>query len=211
MLSRFIQCARPVLLASALLLGGCGTLHKSATSLSEVDSGSVMVVGKIEMLPKIQAKDQDLKMGTVDPFNVKEAYRNRAMLFLSDQLTEAETTREAFNPQLEETYFFPIPKDKRYIVYGSVYTYYKLRTVNRYRSEVNTNEILLPVPIEFDIRPGDKAIYVGTWRFHRDEFNEVTKAELVDQYPAALAEFRKQFGANAELRKALARPARSSK
>jgi hypothetical protein len=43
---------------------------------------------------------------------------------------------------------------------------------------------------------------------HRDEFNEVTRAELVDDYARALADFRKKFGAGAELRRAIARPAR---
>lgn len=37
---------------------------------------------------------------------------------------------------------------------------------------------------------------VGTWRLHRDEFNEVTRVQLLDQYSVAAAEFRKRFGAD---------------
>jgi hypothetical protein len=70
---------------------------------------------------------------------------------------------------------------------------------------------MIPVPIEFDIKPADKAIYVGTWRYHHDEFNEITKAEILDQYPAALAEFRKKFGADATLRKSLAKSVQPAK
>jgi hypothetical protein len=83
--------------------------------------------------------------------------------------------------------------------------------VNQRQMTANTNEILLPVPVECDIRQTDKPVSVGTGRFQRDEFNEIMKAENIDQYPAVLAEFRKQFGPNAELRKVLAKPARSSR
>jgi len=43
-------------------------------------------------------------------------------------------------------------------------------------------------------------------RLHRDEFNEVTKAEILDQYARASAEFKKKFGERAVLRKAIAKP-----
>ena len=196
-----------LLVASALSLTACGTLYKDANSLSELTPETVIVVGKIEMLPKVQVKEEDIKLGTWDPLNVKEMYRNRAMLHLSNKVTEREQTNEVFNPRLEETYFFRLPKDKRYLVYGSIFTYYKITVVNKHQTESNTNEIIIPTPIEFDIKPTDKAIYVGTWRLHHDEFNQVTKVETVDHYPAALAEFRRKFGVDAVLRKALARPA----
>jgi hypothetical protein len=62
--------------------------------------------------------------------------------------------------------------------------------------------------MEFDVRPGDKAIYVGTLRLYRDEFHEVTKAELRDDYGAATAEFRKRFAGEPLPRKALLKRAK---
>jgi hypothetical protein len=199
------------LLVLAVLLSGCGTLYKDARSLGEVTPDSVILVGRIEMLPKVEVKEEDLKMGTWDPFNVKDLYRNRAMLHVADTVTADEPTNQVFNPRLEETYFFRIPKDKRYLVHGSIFTYYRMTVINRHQSETDTNEIMIPVPVEFDIKPADKAIYVETWRFYHDEFNEITKAEILDQYPAAFAEFRKKFGADAVLRKALAKYVQSPK
>jgi hypothetical protein len=211
MIMKLIKSKWTFLVVSALVLSGCGTLHKTPVSLSEVASDTVILVGRIEVLPKVDVKDKDLKLGTFDPFNVKEEYRNRAILYLSDKVSEQEPTKDIFNPKLDETYFFRIPKDKRFLVYGSVFTYYRVAMVDRRQMRTDTNEIVLPVPVEFDIRPTDKAVYVGTWRFQRDEFNEITKAEMIDQYQVALAEFRKQFGPTAELRKALAKPAGSAK
>ena len=57
------------------------------------------------------------------------------------------------------------------------------------------------------------ALYVGTWRAQRDEFNEVPSVQVLDHYAAALVEMRKRFGSDAVLRKALPtwRDARSMK
>lgn len=208
---KFMKLRSFSLLVSALLLTGCGTLYKDANSLSEVTPDTVILVGKIEVLPKVEVKEEDIQLGTFDPFNVKEMYRNRAILHLSDKATATEPTNEAFNPRLDATYFYRVPKDKRYLVYGSIFTYYRVAVINKHQTESHTNEIVIPTPIEFDIKPTDKAIYVGTWRYHRDEFNEVTKAEILDQYAAALAEFRKKFGADAALRRSLAKPVQAGK
>lgn len=211
MLMRFLPIKRMAVLAATLMLAACGTLHKSPATLDEVSSESVLLVGRIEMRPQVDVKDEDIKLGTIDPFNMKDVYKNRAILYLSDTPVPAERTNDALNPRLEQTFFIRIPKDKPYLVHGTVYTSFIVTTITKRRMQTQSNEILLPAPIEFNIRPGDKAIYVGTWRFQRDEFNQVVKAEIIDQYPAALAELRKQFGAHAELRKALPRPQASSK
>ena len=66
--------------------------------------------------------------------------------------------------------FVRLPRKHRYMVKGSVTMSFQARAVSR--RQVATE------PVELDIRPGDKAIYLGTLRLHRDEFHEVTKALL---------------------------------
>jgi hypothetical protein len=40
-------------------------------------------------------------------------------------------------------------------------------------------------------------------RLRRDEFNEVLKADIVDEYESAAGEFKKRFGDGTPLRKAI--------
>lgn len=40
------------------------------------------------------------------------------------------------------------------------------------------------------LKPGDRAVYIGTVRYHRDEFFEVTRVTVADDYREASAEFR---------------------
>jgi hypothetical protein len=62
-----------------------------------------------------------------------------------------------------------------------------------------------PGGLKVALKPGDRAVYIGTLRYHRDEFFEITKVSIVDEYGAAQAEFRKKFG-GVPLRKALMTP-----
>jgi len=96
------------------------------------------------------------------------------------------------------------------MVKGSVTMALVARAVTARQSVMDHTELLFPGPIEFDIRPGDRAIYVGTLRLHRDEFHEVTRAEVHDHFSAAHAEFTRKFGAGLALRKALLNPIRTS-
>jgi hypothetical protein len=70
------------------------------------------------------------------------------------------------------------------------------------------DQAYFPGGLKADIRPGDKAVYIGTIRYHRDEFFEVTRTEVIDEYRRVSVEFRNQFGDTHALRKALLEPVR---
>jgi hypothetical protein len=43
----------------------------------------------------------------------------------------------------------------------------------------------------YKLRPGDKAVYVGTIRYQRNEYNAITKVSYINDYANANAMFRK--------------------
>jgi hypothetical protein len=171
----------------------------------ELGGDSVLLVGKIEIVPPIKVDEQKYRAGW-DAFNTKRHFLGRAVLFTSDTPQYRDRTGSALNPPLEETYFVKLPRSHRYVVKGSV----TMQLVSG-RSGVDHTELMFPTPIEFDVRTGDKAIYVGTLRLHRDEFHEVTKAELRDDYADAMTEFRKRFAGEPLPRKALLKRSKQPK
>ncbi|HET7672281.1 MAG TPA: hypothetical protein VFK84_17875 [Burkholderiales bacterium] len=182
---------RRLLAAAAILAAGCVSVSEDAASPGDVGADAVVLVGKIEIRPPVRAEEQKYQAGW-DVFNTKRHFIGRAILFTADTPQYRERTGNALNPPLEETFFLKLPRSHRYIVKG----YVSMELVSRgasARSGFNQTELSFPVPIEVDVRPGDKAIYIGTLRLHRDEFHEVTKAELRDDYAEAMAEFRKRF------------------
>lgn len=198
-----MKLLRAMVAAASLTAAGCVSVSEGVGSMSEVDAGSVLVVGKIEIVPPIKPEEQTYK--ATDPFNSKRHFLGRAVMFMSEKPEFREYTGHALNPPLEQTYFVKVPRSQRYMVKGSVTMSFAMRVVSRRQAVTDQIELLFPAPVELDIRPSDKAIYVGTLRLHRDEFHEVTRAEVRDDFAAANAEFKKKFGTRATLRKALMR------
>lgn len=194
---------RGAALAASLLVAGCVSVSENVTALGEIGGDSVLVVGKIEVVPPIRPEEQKYRMGW-DLFDTKRHFIGRAILFTSDTPEYRERTDTALNPPLEETFFVRLPKAHRYVVKGSVMMAMVSRGASA-RAGHEQVELLFPAPIALDVRPGDRAVYVGTLRLHRDEFHEVTKVELLDHYAAASTEFHRKFPGSLPPRKALLR------
>jgi hypothetical protein len=192
-----------LLAMAAVALAGCVSVSETnVENLAELGD-AVLVVGKIEIVPPIRPEEQSYK--ALDPFNSKRHFMGRAVMFMSDKREYQEYTGDALNPPLQETYFLKVPRTKRYMVKGSVTMAFALRTVSRRQAVTDQTELMFPAPLEFDIRPADRAVYVGTLRLHRDEFHEVTRAEVRDDYARAAAEYRAKFPGAPLPRKALLR------
>ncbi len=206
------RIARPVtFLATAfLVLSGCGPrIEKPVTSLSEVSNDSVIVVGRLELDPPLRPGEQQIRVGTIDPFGVGDQIRDHAMLWFSRSAeTPTEKGEIVHSPKLGELYFLPLRKSTPYLVGGYIRVQFNMRMVSPRSVTVDEARIEIPGGLRYDIRPGDRAIYVGTLRLHRDEFNEVIKADIVDEYDAAAVQFKKRFGPGTTLRRAVPRPLR---
>jgi len=197
---------RAALLAAAfLVLTGCGpTIMKPVTSLSEIDGDSVVVVGRLDLDPPLRSGEQQIRPGTFDPLGVGDTMRDHAFLWFGRSAeTPTEKGEIVHNPKLGELYFLPVPKRTPYMLGGYIPTQFNMRMVGPRSVTVDEARIEIPGGLRYDMRPGDKAIYVGTLRLRRDEFNSVIKADVIDEYAAAAAEFKRRFGAGAGLRKAL--------
>lgn len=198
---------RPVLLfaAACLVLAGCGPQpEQPVTRLADVGADSVVVVGRLELKPPLRPNEQQLKVGTFDPLDAADAMRDRGFLWFGHSGdTPAEKGDFVMNPRLGEFYFFRVPKNTPYMLGGFIRTQYVMKMISPRSVAVDEARIEIPGGVRYDIRPGDRAIYVGTLVLHRDEFNEVTKAVIVDDYAPAAAAFKQRFGQGTELRKAI--------
>lgn len=192
---------------AAAALAGCVSVSENVSSLNEVGADSVLVVGRIEIVPPVKPEEQKYRAG-IDLFDTKRHFIGRAILFMSDKAEFQERTDVALNPPLEETFFVRLPASHRYMVKGSVTMELVARAVSARQTRMDQAELLFPAPLAIDVRPGDRAVYIGTLRLHRDEFHEVTKVELLDHYAAASTEFHRKFPGSLPPRKALLRSPR---
>lgn len=190
-----------LVLAAALALGACAMPvwpQEEPASLAQVGADQVLVVGAIEIVPPLRANERELDIPN-DLFNMEEMIANRAWIkAAADPATRPDDSRYLINPRLGETFFFSIPRDMPYLVGGEVTVKYKV--VN---GGVRQRKIRIPGPLRVQAGRGDGAVYVGTLRLTRDEFNEVVKVQVIDHYARAAKAFRRRFGAGVRLRRAL--------
>jgi len=172
-----------------------GQLLKEADSLKTVTKDEVILVGTIELSPRLNKDEQHLDpSGVVDLFGYGDMNKNRAMIQFNET-PEVSDYKIMMNPELGKTFFFKVPRNMKYMVEGSI-----LMEFSRYG---NTGKIWLPIWFKVNIKPGDKAVYIGKLKYKRDDFNSVTNIELIDDYKNASKQFRKKFGTKYKLRKSL--------
>lgn len=195
-LTKFLSLS--LLVTTTLILQSCGIggqLLKEADSFNNTTKDEVIIVGTIELTPKLTADEQKLDpSGIIDLFGYGNMNRNRCMIQFNSR-PEADKYKSMINPELGKTFAFKVPKNMKYIVEGSILT--------EFSRHGNTGEILLPTWFKIDIKPTDKAVYIGKIKYTRDDFNSVTNVELKDDYKNAEKYFRKRFGKKYKLRKSL--------
>ena len=195
--------ARARLAAANLLLlgalGACvGAARAPVDSLSELGGGETLVVGRIELVPPLHAGEQKIKGGNSGQFeNTMFLLTDEHYRILSKDPVMADYAGR-IEAKLGKTFFVRSSNKPFFIVGGMLYLELGGRELNR---------AYFPGGLKISIKPGDKAVYIGTVQYHRNEFFEVTKNLIVDDYERANAEFKKKFGTTDSLRKALLTPA----
>lgn len=189
----------PVFLALTVLVQGCsvgGKFLPEVGSLNTVKKDEVIIVGTIDLKPKLAKDEQELDAkGVWDVMGYGSKNKNRSMITFNSKPVSA-GYKFVINPELGKVFFFKVPRNLKYIVDGEILTAF-----SRYGSE----KIILPTGFKIDIKSSDKAVYIGDIRYKRDDFNSITRVELKDNYKKANNLFRKKFGKKYKLRKSLVR------
>ena len=192
-----------VRLAALLFFAGCVALpvllpEPQVTSLLSVPPEKTIIVGRIELHPPLQEKEQVLKT-----WRGKE-FRDVFILYAGDRLRDFKTSKPStfegsYSIPLGKEFFIKAGKGMTFIISGGMfYTEYD----PPYRVVPQT----FSSPLQVELRPDDEAVYIGTIQYYRDEANQVKAVMIRDDYQWAESQFKEQFGGSKTLRKALLAP-----
>lgn len=180
---------------AALALAACAPAPRAPVSaLSELGGDEVVVVGKVELVPALRKHEQKIRGNVVGNFE------NRMYLVMDEKLRPLpEDLRVAdyagrIEALMGSTFFVRSKAQPAYILGGVVFL------------DMGGNsqqKAYFPGGFQVAARPGDRAVYIGTLRYHRDEFFEIQRITVVDEYKQASAEFEAKFGKGQTLRRAL--------
>jgi hypothetical protein len=181
----------------ALALGACaGPARERVDGWSSVGAGETLVVGRIELVPPLRKGEQK-----IEALN-SGSFENLVYLLADDKnraLPDEPKTAD-YDGRIEATL------EQAFFVRSSDHPFYILGGVLWLEIGKGSNKAYFPGGLRVSLRSGDKAVYVGTVRYYRDEFWNFSKVTIVDDYDRANAEYRKKFGGKIALRKALVTP-----
>lgn len=189
---------RPLLayIVLATLISSCtfpSTMQK-ATKIGASPS-SVIIVGKIELDPPIDNKLEQRTHWNVVGDDVilskivMATGTDPAPVSTSIVMSEWQNAIEAVQGK---TFFLQTRRQRTYLK-GAMITL----------DVMSQDRIWLPGGMYFDVPKDTQAVYIGTLRYTRDDFNDVKKIEVIDEYKKTLAEFKKRFGRKATMKRAL--------
>ena len=154
----------------------------------------MVVVGKVELVPALRKGEQKIRGMVVGNFE------NTMYLMMDEKLRPLpEDPRIAdyagrIEALIGSTFFVRSKAAPSYVLGGMLFLDI---------GGSSPQKAYFPGGFQVAAKPGDRAVYVGTLRYHRDEFFEVTRITVVDEYREANAEFEAKFGKGQTLRKAL--------
>jgi hypothetical protein len=181
----------------ALVLGACaGPARERVDGWSSVGAGETLVVGRIELVPPLRKGEQK-----IEALN-SGSFENLVYLLADDKnraLPDEPKTAD-YDGRIEATL------EQTFFVRSSDHPFYILGGVLWLEIGKGSNKAYFPGGLRVSLRSGDKAVYLGTVRYYRDEFWNFSKVTIVDDYDRANGEYRKKFGGKIALRKALVTP-----
>lgn len=157
----------------AIALGGCMVGRTQVDNLSSVGPNDVLVVGRIELVPPLDPNEQALN-------SVNAQLRGKAHAIIADKWFDLDdpgfsTYSSAAIIDLGKDFYVSQPRTTTLLYSGTLITLRAItRATGRRSAELDKEEIKLPGGVKYSVTPTDRAIYLGTIRYHRDVYNEIT-------------------------------------
>ena len=186
---------RFAVVAAALLLQACA-MPRMLPAATDLKAGGeeVVVIGKIELVPPLHQLEQKTHWNVIG----EKSMLGRIFIATGDMHKPVKTgTPDAadFQSTLEAEWGKPfmvkMPRHGTWFNGGMAHL-----------DVLNQETLWFPGGMYFEVPQGAKAVYIGTLRYHRNDFNAITRVEIVDErrdIPVVL----KTAGAPAEVRTSL--------
>jgi hypothetical protein len=171
--------------------------RKPIQSFKNLGSNETIVIGRVELVPPLHEHDQKLR----GPMSGK--FENKMFMMADKKYWELSEEpgfgdfKGRIDARFGEEFIVRSSNEPFFIIAGMMYLSL---------GHGPPDQAYFPGGLKADIRPGDKAVYIGTIRYYRDDFFEVTHIEVIDDYERVNNDFIEQFGDGHPLRKTLLTP-----
>lgn len=162
-----------------LAITGCA-LPSSLPTATDLDppASRVVVIGRFELLPPIIP---DLEQQTHWNVVGDDRILNRVLMATGAEATPVDTGikmndwQATIEVQWGQPFMIEAERQRTW-----------MRGAMTQLDLMNQDRLWFPGGVFFDVPQGAKAIYIGTLRYTRDDFNNITKVEVIDEYQQTL-------------------------
>lgn len=184
--------ARHLIIALCLLLSACQYGVRTVNSAADLMPGDLILVGKVILEPPLAEGEQELGMMENAQANLINIFTSTEDVMIDPSNIRYRDIRTVVKAPVGGEFFAVAPHREANITGAMIY--------------LNVNDsIYFPGGWRYTANEEDKAIYIGTIKYQRNEFYEIVGVKLIDEYAQAGKEFSEKFGPSIKLRKALLR------
>lgn len=198
------RIGRSAALMFLVSLLACAMPAERIKSFDELGSTDAVVVGRVELQPPLQPGEQFIEVSG-SSLNA-ESQKGAFFLVVGDRMIDLREKKErtanttAFGQDtalvyLQKNFYIRSASRPLYLSGGFLFTAF---------AQGRRELAQLQAALRVDIQLRDRAVYVGTIEFHRDEFFKVTKVVVKNDFTQANNDFKKKFGTKYKLTQRLA-------
>ncbi len=188
-----------IVVTTSFLFSGCA-YRTTLTDISSVNSANeVIVVGRIEIEPRIEKKDVSVKM----TLGGDDLYRTFVLRIRNDVGETTNYMNDQENAAVvytDEDFYIPYDRSETVKIFGGWF-YTQLSG----GAGVSMSTVLFRIigGLKAEYPKNAKAVYIGTIKFKRDEFYNLKAINFSqDDFSAAQKRFKSKFGTKMHLEKA---------
>lgn len=188
------------IVAASLSLCSYVAFSKTLKSIKSLGEDEIVLVGRIELVPPLEEFEQNLK--TIG----SKRYKNAAMFVIGERPVDVQNPglrdgKYADGVKFGEDFYLRRKRSDALIYSGSIILTQSALAGHGRRASVDVERLILPGGLKYEVQPTDRAIYIGTLRYHRDDYNTITKVDLLDEFDKAKKAFIEQHGTTVKLRR----------
>jgi hypothetical protein len=161
------------LLLSVLLLQACAIPQAlpEATSL-KAGASEVVVIGKIELVPPLEEGERKSRWNVIGEKRMFRMWMATGPEFAPVHMGrwQASEFQSSLEVDWNQPFMVKMPRQRTYLNGGLTFL-----------DGAKNEKLWFPGGYYFDVPAGAGAVYIGTLRFHRNDFNTITKVEVVDE------------------------------
>lgn len=168
------RAALAAALAGSLVLQACAVPQALPEAQGlEAAADEVVVIGKIELVPPLDPREQRSHWNVIG----EKRMLGRVWMSTGAEHRPIDTSQlqgSQFQRSLEAQWDVPfmvkMPRGRTYLNGGVTHL-----------DALNQERLWFPGGLYFDVPAGARAVYVGTLRYHRNDFNAIKRMEVVDE------------------------------